>query len=158
MTKPEPQLPENNQSLSGSLNNQTSNNDEAEAQRLALQAKKRRTLINWLRVVALLFALFFILSQCGMSKPKAKAAIIESCIKNVPFAEQWQTGLEQLNLANQDKLVQQYCVCMWDEPLQKLTTKQIQSFANISTDEQLTLLGGANAFKQRDEQCMAKLK
>lgn len=124
-----------------------------------LAHKKRKSLINWLRVIAVLFAGFFFLSQCGMSKPKAKAAIVQSCIKNVPFAERWQNDLKNKNLQDPDgKLVAQYCVCMWDEPLQKLSDKQIQSFAKISTEEQLNLLGGAQAFEQRDKQCVAGLQ
>lgn len=158
-------LPEKNHDVSGSLSNTSasstsanlSDKDLLEAERLALATKKRRTLINWLRVTALLFALFFLLSQCGMSKPKAKAAIIESCIKNIPFSAQWQTQLQHHQRANSPQIVQQYCICMWDEPLQQLTTKQIQSFAKISTDEQLALLGGTIAFEQRDKQCMAQL-
>lgn len=126
---------------------------------VALNSKKRRTIIIWMRVIALLFAGFFFLSQCGMSKPKAKASIVESCIKNVPFAANWQQALTQRKLADPDgKLVAQYCVCMWDEPLQKLSAKQIQSFAKISPDEQLNLLGGKEAFMMRDQQCMAALK
>ncbi|MCG7656955.1 hypothetical protein [Wielerella bovis] len=121
--------------------------------------KKRRTIIIWLRVIALLFALFFLLSQCGMSKPKAKAMIVESCIKNVPFAEKWQQDLAQRSLKDDNgKLVAQYCVCMWDEPLQKLSAKQIQSFSKISPQEQLALLGGEQAFVERDRQCVANLK
>ncbi|SOD69692.1 hypothetical protein [Alysiella filiformis] len=146
-------LPENaTQSVSGSLN------AENEAQ-LALKAKKRRTLIIWLRVIALLFVGFFFLAQCGMSKPKAKAAIVESCIKNVPFAQKWQNDLTARGLQDPEgKLVAQYCVCMWDAPLQKLSDKQIQSFAKISTAEQLALLGGEAAFTARDKQCVADLK
>jgi len=37
-----------------------------------LRAKKRRTVIIWLRITALLFAGFFLLSQCGMSKARAQ--------------------------------------------------------------------------------------
>lgn len=126
---------------------------------LALRDKKRRTLINWLRVIAVLFAGFFFLSQCGMSKPKAKAAIVESCIKNVPFAANWQNTLQARGLQDGDgKLVAQYCVCMWDEPLQKLSAQQIQSFAKISDEERLNLLGGKDAFVARDQQCMANLR
>ncbi|QMT32498.1 hypothetical protein H3L97_07755 [Alysiella filiformis] len=133
-------------------------NAENEAQ-LALKAKKRRTLIIWLRVIALLFVGFFFLAQCGMSKPKAKAAIVESCIKNVPFAQKWQNDLTARGLQDPEgKLVAQYCVCMWDAPLQKLSDKQIQSFAKISTAEQLALLGGEAAFTARDKQCVADLK
>lgn len=125
---------------------------------LANQTKKRRAIIIWLRVIALLFAAFFFLSQCGMSKPKAKAAIVDSCIKNVPFAPNWQEQLSQRHLNDNDgKLVAQYCICMWDEPLQKLSAKQIQSFAKISASEQLDLLGGQAAFEARDKQCMANL-
>lgn len=124
-----------------------------------LKAKKYRTMVIWLRVIALLFAGLFFLSQCGMSKPKAKAAIIQSCIKNVPFAPKWQTDLAAKNLQDQNgQLVAQYCVCMWDEPLQKLSNKQIQSFAKVSAKEQLDLLGGESAFIARDKQCVADLK
>ena len=91
---------------------------------------KIRTLRIWLWVVALLFAGFFFLSQCALSKPKAKQAVVESCIKNIPFSEKWQADLKAKGLAGQsDKLIQSYCVCMWDEPLEKLTEKQIQSMS-----------------------------
>ena len=120
--------------------------------------KKRKTIVIWLRVIALLFAGFFFLSQCGMSKPKAKATIVESCIQNVPHAPKWQQDLAQRSLKDPDgTLVAQYCVCMWDEPLQKLSAQQIQSFAKISPAQQLELLGGAEAFNQRDAQCIANL-
>jgi len=114
--------------------------------------------VIWLRVIALLFAGFFFLSQCGMSKPKAKATIVESCIQNVPHAPKWQQDLAQRSLKDPDgTLVAQYCVCMWDEPLQKLSAQQIQSFAKISPEQQLALLGGADAFSKRDAQCIANL-
>ena len=120
--------------------------------------KKRKTIVIWLRVIALLFAGFFLLSQCGMSKPKAKATIVESCIQNVPHAPKWQQDLAKRSLKDPDgALVAQYCVCMWDEPLQKLSAQQIQSFAKISPAQQLELLGGAEAFNQRDAQCIANL-
>lgn len=132
---------------------------DAEAERLTEAAKKRRRLINWLRITALLFAGFFLLSQFGMSKPKAKAAIVESCIKNVPFAPKWQQDLQQRGLTDPDgKLVAQYCVCMWDEPLEKLSTEQIRSFAKTDSAERLRLLGGEEAFNRRDRECVAALK
>lgn len=130
----------------------------AEAERLAAQAKKRRVMLNWLRVTALLFAGLFFLGQCGMSKPRARAAIVDSCVKNVPFAERWQRDLKQHGLNDAEgALVKQYCVCMWDEPLQKLSHRQIQSFAEAGTAQQLELLGGAAAFEARDKQCLADL-
>ncbi len=120
---------------------------------------KIRTLRIWLWVVALLFAGFFFLSQCALSKPKAKQAVVESCIKNIPFSEKWQADLKAKGLAGQsDKLIQSYCVCMWDEPLEKLTEKQIQSMSKMSSEEQLDLLGGAAAFEARDKQCVDGLK
>lgn len=93
-----------------------------------------------------------------MSKPRAKAAIIQSCIDNVPNAKRWQESLSDKALQDPNhQLVKQYCVCMWDEPLQKLGQKQIESFASVSTQEQLRLLGGAQAFEQRDKQCLSHL-
>ena len=47
---------------------------------------------------------------------------------------------------------------MWDAPLEKLSTEQIRSFAKITPQEQLNLLGGEAAFVQRDKQCLADLK
>ncbi len=133
--------------------------DEAEAQRIALLAKKRKTLINWMRVIALMFAGFFFLSQCAMSKEQAIAKIVESCIQNVPAAPKWQADLQQRGLQDSDgRLVAEYCVCVWKEPLQRLGVKQIQSFAKISSEERLKLLGGADAFTARDQQCVANLK
>ncbi len=61
-----------------------------------------------------LFAGFFFLSQCALSKPKAKQAIIESCIKNVPFSEKWQGDLSARGLGGQsEQVIEDYCVCMW---------------------------------------------
>ncbi|SSY71228.1 hypothetical protein [Alysiella crassa] len=142
--------PENE--ISGSLKTELSPEE-------VLKAKKRRTLIIWLRVIALMFAAFFFLSKCGMSKSDAKIAIMESCIKNVPFSPQWQAALKSRNLVDGgERMAADYCVCMWNEPLQKLGVKQIQSFSKISQEEQLNLLGGKEAFIQRDKMCMDKLK
>ena len=105
-----------------------------------------------------MFLGFFGLSQCAMSKPKAKETIIESCVKNVPYSEKWQQDLQANGLAGQsDKVILNYCVCMWDEPLEKLNHNQLKSMSKISPEEQLALLGGADAFNARDKQCIAKL-
>ena len=158
MTTSPQQQPENPNEPLGSLKTENLNGAKTPAAPSPAAQKKRRTIVIWLRVIALLFAGFFFLSQCGMSKPKAKAAIVESCIQNVPHAPKWQQDLAKRSLKDPDgTLVAQYCVCMWDEPLQKLSAQQIQSFAKISPEQQLALLGGADAFSKRDAQCIANL-
>lgn len=128
-----------------------------EEQRRKAKAKIR-TIRIWAWIIMLLLLSFYFLSQCALSKPKAKQTIIESCIKNVPFSEKWQTDLKNVGLGDKsDKVINQYCVCMWDEPLEKLNDKQIQSFSKNSPQEQLSLLGGAANFDARDKQCIAKL-
>lgn len=127
------------------------------------QRRKARTRIRtiriWAFVVLSLFAGFGLLSNCALSKPKAKQAIVDSCVKNVPFSEKWQAGLKAAGLESQsERLIGGYCLCMWNEPLEKLTEKQIQSLGKISPQEQLELLGGAQAFEARDKQCVAALK
>ena len=63
-----------------------------------------------------------LLSQCAMSKPQAKQNIFESCVKNIPFAEKWQNDLKESGLdSNNSKLAADYCTCMWDKPLDKLS-------------------------------------
>ncbi|MDO4878398.1 MAG: hypothetical protein Q3966_03770 [Neisseria sp.] len=120
--------------------------------------RKIRTIRIWLWVVASLFAATFFLSQCAMSKPRAKAMIIESCIKNVPFAPQWQDGLKASGLEDKDGgLVAAYCGCMWDKPLDRLSQKQLDGFAKLDSGKQLELLGGADAFRAQDKKCMAAL-
>ncbi|CKJ41757.1 Membrane protein [Neisseria meningitidis] len=47
---------------------------------------------------------------------------------------------------------------MWEQPLDRLSEKQISSFGKLGAQEQLDLLGGANAFETRDKQCVADLK
>lgn len=128
------------------------------------EAKKRskakiRTIRIWLWVIALLFAGFFFLSQCAMDKPKAKAAVVESCVKNVPFTDKWQAETARLGIGEkqQGQAIADYCVCMWDEPLDKLTNEQLQSLGSLKPQQQLELLGGAAAFDARDKQCMAAL-
>ena len=134
----------------------TEEQDKAEQTRRA--KAKIRTIRIWFWVVILMFLGFFGLSQCAMSKPKAKETIIESCVKNVPYSEKWQKDLQANGLADQsDKVILNYCVCMWDEPLEKLNHNQLKSMSKISPEEQLALLGGAEAFNARDKQCIAKL-
>ena len=94
-----------------------------------------------------------------MSKPQAKQKIIESCVKNIPFAEKWQNDLRARGLdSNNTRLAADYCKCMWEQPLEKLNGKQISSFGKLGAQEQLDLLGGAHAFEARDKQCVADLK
>ena len=129
-----------------------------EEQRRRAKAKIR-TIRIWFWVVMALFAGFFFLSQCALSEPKAKQAIIESCIKNVPFSEKWQGDLSARGLGGQsEQVIEDYCVCMWEKPLDKLTEKQIQSMSKISAQEQLDLLGGSAEFEARDRQCIADLQ
>lgn len=119
---------------------------------------KIRTIRIWAFIVLSLLAVFGLLSNCALSKPKAKQAIVDSCVKNVPFSEKWQADLKVAGLEGQsEKVINDYCICMWDEPLEKLTEKQIQSLGSMSPEEQLNLLGGVEAFEARDKQCIASL-
>lgn len=137
--------------------NKPQNAESADEQRRKAKAKIR-TIRIWFWVILSLLAGTFFLSQCAMSKPRAKQTIYESCVKNIPFAEKWQADLKQRGLADEKgRLVAQYCACMWDEPLDKLTEKQLRSFGKINPQEQLELLGGASAFEARDRQCIADL-
>ena len=132
-------------------------NDNAEKERRT--KAKIRTIRIWLWVIALLFAGFFFLSQCAMTKPQFKARAVESCIKNVPFTDKWQADLKALGLNNHsEQLIADYCVCMWDKPLDRLTPKQIENFSSLSPQQQLDLLGGAAAFEARDKQCISSLR
>jgi membrane protein len=137
--------------------NETSAEEQAAARKKA--KAKIRTIRIWAWVILALLAATALLSQCAMSKPQAKRNIIESCIKNIPFSDKWQADLKARGLEGQgDKVIADYCTCMWERPLDKLSDKQIRSFSKISAQEQLKLLGGANAFEERDRQCVANLK
>ncbi|WP_373753743.1 hypothetical protein [Neisseria weixii] len=132
---------------------------EEQAAKTQKAKAKIRTIRIWAWIIMALLVSFFFLSQCALSKPKAKQAIIESCVKNIPFADKWQADLKARGLEGKgEQVIGDYCVCMWDEPLEKLSEKQIQSFSKISAQEQLELLGGAAAFEARDQQCIAGLK
>lgn len=132
--------------------------DTPQAQHKKARAKIRTVRI-WGFVVLGLLAVFGLLSNWALSKPKAKQAIVDSCVKNVPFSEKWQNDLQTLGLADKsNQVIQDYCVCMWDEPLEKLSEEQIQSLSSLGPREQLNLLGGAEAFEARDKQCIASLK
>lgn len=137
--------------------NETSAEEQAAARKKA--KAKIRTIRIWAWVILALLAATALLSQCAMSKPQAKRIIIESCIKNIPFSDKWQADLKARGLEGQgDKVIADYCTCMWERPLDKLSDKQIRSFSKISAQEQLKLLGGADAFEERDRQCVANLK
>ena len=129
----------------------------AEAKRKA--KGKIRTIRIWAWVIISLFLATALLSRCAMSKPQAKQNIIESCVQNVPYAPKWQADLQSMGLADQDgKLVAAYCLCMWQEPLDKLNHNQLKTFSSFAPQQQLDLLGGADAFNKRDKQCLAALK
>ena len=137
--------------------NEMSAEEQAAARKKA--KAKIRTIRIWAWVILALLAATALLSQCAMSKPQAKHNIFESCVKNIPFAEKWQNDLKERGLEGQgDKVIADYCTCMWERPLDKLSDKQIRSFSKISAQEQLKLLGGADAFEERDRQCVANLK
>ena len=137
--------------------NETSAEEQAAARKKA--KAKIRTIRIWAWVILALLAATALLSQCAMSKPQAKRNIIESCIKNIPFSDKWQADLKARGLEGQgDKVIADYCTCMWERPLDKLSDKQIRSFSKINAQEQLKLLGGADAFEERDRQCVANLK
>ena len=137
--------------------NEMSAEEQAEARKKA--KAKIRTIRIWVWVILALLASTALLSQCAMSKPQAKQKIIESCVKNIPFAEKWQNDLQARSLdSNNTYLAADYCKCMWEQPLEKLNGKQISSFGKLGAQEQLDLLGGAHAFEARDKQCVADLK
>ncbi len=120
---------------------------------------KIRTIRIWLWVISLLFAGTFFLSQCAMSKPQAKGKIIASCVKNGPFAPTWEQELAQYGLAGQsDKVIEPYCVCMWDEPLEAMSAKEIKAFSQMTPDEQLQKLGGEASMVARHQQCLRQQK
>lgn len=138
------------------------NIDPSDAEKAEKERKfkaKLRTVRIWMWVIGLLFLLTMGLSKCAMSKAQVKVEIIESCIKNVPFAEKWQQDLQANQLQDVDnKLISSYCVCMWDKPLEALSQQQINDFSSLNPQQQLDLLGGASAFEARDKQCVAELK
>ncbi|EEZ71330.1 hypothetical protein [Neisseria cinerea] len=137
--------------------NEMSTKEQAAARKKA--KAKIRTIRIWAWVILALLAATALLSQCAMSKPQAKQKIIESCVKNIPFAEKWQNDLRARGLdSNNTRLAADYCKCMWEQPLEKLNGKQISSFGKLGAQEQLDLLGGAHAFEARDKQCVADLK
>ena len=132
---------------------------EEQAAKLKKAKAKIRTIRIWAWIIMSLLLGFFFLSQCALSKPKAKQAIIESCVKNIPFSDKWQADLKTVGLEGKGgQVIGDYCVCMWDEPLEKLSEKQIQSLSSLNAQGQLDLLGGAAAFEARDRQCVAALK
>lgn len=132
---------------------------EEQAAKLKKAKAKIRTIRIWGWIIMSLLLGFFFLSQCALSKPKAKQAIIESCVKNIPFSDKWQADLKTVGLEGKgEQVIGDYCVCMWDETLEKLSEKQIQSLSSLDAQGQLDLLGGAAAFEARDRQCVAGLK
>ena len=92
--------------------------DRPSEEQLAARKKakaKIRTIRIWAWVILSLLALTALLSQCAMNKPQMKQNVVESCVKNIPFAEKWQADLKAKGLdAQNEKLAQDYCVCMWE--------------------------------------------
>ena len=88
--------------------NEMSAEEQAAARKKA--KAKIRTIRIWAWVILALLAATALLSQCAMSKPQAKQKIIESCVKNIPFAEKWQNDLRARGLdSNNTRLAADYC-------------------------------------------------
>lgn len=124
------------------------------------KAKARiRTIRIWAWIILSLLAATALLSRCAMSKPQLKQDVVASCIQNIPFSDKWRNDIKARGLAgHEEAVVSEYCTCMWIEPLDKLTDKQIRTFGTLKAEEQLALLGGVEAFENRDRQCIAGLK
>lgn len=121
--------------------------------------KKIRTIRIWLWVIALLFLGFGLLSRWALTPAQTSARIVESCIKNMPFAPQWEADLAQHGLTGQtERVIEPYCRCVWEEPLSKLTAADIRAFPEMSPQEQLAKLGGSDVFLQRQTQCLVQQK
>ncbi|STZ75716.1 hypothetical protein [Bergeriella denitrificans] len=132
---------------------------EEQAAKAKKAKAKIRTVRIWGWIIMAMLVSFFFLSKCAMTKPEFKQSVIDSCIKNIPFSDKWQADLKARGLEDQSQaVVADYCVCMWEEPLEKLSYQQVENFSKISAQEQLDLLGGSEAFEARDRQCIAGLK
>ncbi|QEY24776.1 hypothetical protein [Neisseria animalis] len=132
---------------------------EEQAAKTKKAKAKIRTVRIWTWIVMSLLISFFFLSKCAMTKPEFKQSVIDSCVKNIPFSEKWQADLKAQGLEGQgNKVIADYCVCMWDEPLEKLSYQQVENFGKLSAQEQVDLLGGSAAFEDRDRRCVAGLK
>ncbi|MCP2040513.1 hypothetical protein L1281_001096 [Neisseria sp. HSC-16F19] len=119
---------------------------------------KIRTIRIWLWVTALLFAGTFFLSQCAMSKPQAKGKIIEACIKNSPFNPGWEGELAKHGLTQSQDVVQNYCLCMWNDTLEAMSADEIKAFSQMDGAAKLEKLGGEQAVVARHQQCLAQQK
>lgn len=119
---------------------------------------KIRTIRIWLWVTAALFAGTFFLSQCAMSKPQAKGKIIAACIKNTPFNPGWADELARHGLKQSDTVVQDYCLCMWNDTLDAMSADEIKAFAQMDGAAKLQHLGGEAAMVSRHQQCLAQQK
>lgn len=129
---------------------------QAEYQR---SRKKIRTIRIWLWVIALLFLGFGLLSRCALSPSQATVRIVESCVKNMPFSPQWESDLAKHGLQGQtEHVIEPFCRCVWEAPLAKLSDDDLRNFSKLDTEAQLDKLGGAQAFLQRQEQCLAAQK
>ena len=123
----------------------------------AARRKRRRTLIGWLAVTAALALAFALVPRLyAPDKADISRRIVEACIQNMPAAPQWQADLAKHGLAGQsERVLEPYCRCLWEEPVQKLSTEDIRSLPKLSPQQQLDKLGGSEAFLQRQEQCLA---
>lgn len=133
---------------------------DEERQQLAAQSRKKiRTVRIWLWVIALLFLGFGLLSRCALTPSQTAVRVVESCVKNMPFSPQWEADLARHGLAGQtERVIAPYCRCVWEEPLKRLTDADIRAFPEMSPQQQLEKLGGAEAFLQRQENCLAAQK
>ena len=96
----------------------------------AARRKRRRTLIGWLAVTAALVLAFALV-------PRLYAP-------------------DKDDISGQSgHVLEPYCRCLWEEPMQKLSTEDLRSLPKLSPQQQLDKLGGSEAFLQRQEQCLA---
>ncbi|WP_231863659.1 hypothetical protein [Eikenella sp. NML03-A-027] len=86
----------------------------------------------------------------------ASAAASWKPVQNILAVPQWQANLAKHGLAGQsERVLEPYCCCLWEEPVQKFSTEDLRSLPKLSPKQQLDKLGGSEAFLQRQEQCLA---
>lgn len=123
--------------------------------------KKSTQIRIWILIIAGIFLILGLFSQCAMNKPQAIASMVNGCVQNVPLSKIYQADLQRFGIKeNTPELAQHYCRCTIEKPLQNLTDKEIRHLFSRRTSSQqfMEKLGGEKATQQRNDDCLLQWK
>lgn len=118
--------------------------------------KKAKSIRLWLWIIILSFiALFFTMKYTVLGKNNIINGFVTNCVQSAPAAPYWSQDLQKFGYSGDTSwLPQPYCECVLFPVLEPMSETDIRKFGDLSGEERMLKMGGAQRFQQRHEQCL----